>query len=110
MYKRQAYKIQGKSYATGKARTTFFVGAFPHKSPRYIVLLLLDDPKPTKNTYGFAAAGWNAAPTAGKIIERMAPILGLHATEEDSESSQAPKGWVNVSHVTSTHESVNGSE
>ncbi|NBT85064.1 MAG: penicillin-binding protein 2 [Alphaproteobacteria bacterium] len=105
-----AYKIQGKSYATGKARTTFFVGAFPHKSPRYIVLLLLDDPKPTKNTYGFAAAGWNAAPTAGKIIERMAPILGLHATEEDSESSQAPKGWVNVSHVTSTHESVNGSE
>jgi cell division protein FtsI (penicillin-binding protein 3) len=105
-----AYKIQGKGYATGKARTTFFVGAFPHQSPKYIVLLLLDDPKPTKGTYGFAAAGWNAAPTGGKIIERMAPILGLHAIEEDNEASQAPKGWVNVSHVTSTHESVNESE
>lgn len=106
-----AYKIQGKSYATGKARTTFFVGAFPHKSPQYIVLLLLDDPKPTKNTYGFATAGWNAAPTAGKIIERMAPILSLHATEEtDSQGSQAHNGWVNVNHVTSTHESVNASE
>lgn len=106
-----AYKIQGKGYATGKARTTFFIGAFPHSSPKYIMLIMLDDPKPTKNTYGFATGGWTSTPTAGKIIERMGPILGLHANtvEMEAEDSQRPQGWVNVNHVTSTHESMNAS-
>jgi len=38
---------------------------------------VLDEPKATKQTYGFATAGWNAAPTTGAIIRRVAPILGV---------------------------------
>ncbi|MBY0281825.1 MAG: penicillin-binding protein 2 [Alphaproteobacteria bacterium] len=107
-----AYKIQGKGYATGKARTTFFIGSFPHSSPRYIMLIMLDDPKPTKSTYGFATGGWNSTLIAGKIIERMGPILGVHVNASDAENEdggQLPKGWVNVSHITPMRESVDES-
>jgi len=45
--------------------------------PQYLVLVMLDEPKATKDTYGFATAGWNAVPTAGKVIERIAPMLGI---------------------------------
>ena len=50
-----------------------------------LVLVMLDEPKATPETYGFATSGWNAVPTAGKIIERIAPMLGvepvLHAED-----------------------------
>jgi cell division protein FtsI (penicillin-binding protein 3) len=50
---------------------------FPIHAPRYIVMTMLDDPQPTKKTYGFATAGWNAAPLAGRIIARMGPMVGI---------------------------------
>jgi len=37
----------------------------------------LDDPQPLPETHGYATSGWNAAPTAGKVIARIAPLLGL---------------------------------
>ena len=46
-------------------------------NPKYLVLVMLDEPKAIPGTYGFATAGWNAVPTAGKIIERIAPMLGV---------------------------------
>jgi hypothetical protein len=42
-----------------------------------VVLVVLDEPKAIKETFGFATAGWNAAPTAGNIINRIAPMLGV---------------------------------
>jgi cell division protein FtsI (penicillin-binding protein 3) len=38
---------------------------------------MLDEPQATPETFGFATSGWNAVPTAGKIIARIAPILGI---------------------------------
>ena len=87
-----AYKIQAKGY-TENARITSFIGAFPHHAPRYLLLIMLDDPKPVKatkehkGTYGYATAGWNAAPTAGRMIVRLAPILGVSPVESESSSS-----------------------
>jgi cell division protein FtsI (penicillin-binding protein 3) len=54
-----------------------FVGAFPFPAPRYLVYVLLDEPKATKNTFGYTSAGWNAAVVAARLIERIGPILGL---------------------------------
>ncbi|MBM3468637.1 MAG: penicillin-binding protein 2 [Alphaproteobacteria bacterium] len=71
-----AHKLQGRGYAD-KAKLTSFIGGFPKDNPQYIVLLFLDNPKPTKNTYGYSTGGWNAAPTGGRIIARMAPLLGV---------------------------------
>lgn len=60
-----------------KALVTSFVAAFPVDAPRYVLLVMLDEPKGTKATFGWATAGWNAAPTAGRVIARTGPLLGL---------------------------------
>jgi cell division protein FtsI (penicillin-binding protein 3) len=40
-------------------------------------MVIIDDPKPLKETYGFVTSGWNAVPTGGKIITRIAPQLNI---------------------------------
>ncbi len=54
---------------------TSFVAAFPHSAPRYAMIVTLDEPKAIEGTHGYATAGWNAAPVAGKVIRRIGPIL-----------------------------------
>ncbi|HEY8572629.1 penicillin-binding protein 2 [Phenylobacterium sp.] len=44
---------------------------------RYFVLILMDEPKPSANTFGYSTGGWVAAPAAGKTIARIAPFLGV---------------------------------
>ena len=39
--------------------------------------VMLDEPQSLKETYGFATSGWNAVPAGGKIIARIAPMLGI---------------------------------
>lgn len=60
-----------------KNLVTSFVAAFPHSSPKYLVFVVYDEPQAIEGTYGYATAGWNAAPTAGAVVERMVTILGL---------------------------------
>ena len=57
-----------------------FVGAFPMYNPRYIVLVMVDEPKGIKETYGYATGGWVAAPVVGKIIKRTAQFLSVPVT------------------------------
>lgn len=58
-----------------------FAAVFPTDGPldadRYFVLIMLKDPKRLPETYGFATAGWNAAPAAGRVIDRIAPFVGV---------------------------------
>jgi len=58
-----------------KRLVTSFVAAFPHSDPTYAMIVTLDEPKAADGTYGYATAGWNAAPTAGKVIARIGPML-----------------------------------
>ena len=60
-----------------KRMVTSFVAAFPYEDPTYVVMITYDEPKAVEGTYGWATAGWNAAPTAGAVIERIAPMLGV---------------------------------
>jgi cell division protein FtsI (penicillin-binding protein 3) len=71
-----AEKVMNGRYS-GDHRLTTFVGAFPMDKPRYALLVMLDEPQPTKETFGFATAGWNAVPAAGRIVRRIGPILGV---------------------------------
>jgi len=71
-----AEKVINGRYAKNKLLTSF-TAVFPMDKPRYLVLVMLDEPKATAETYGFATSGWNAAPTAGKIVERIAPMLNI---------------------------------
>lgn len=63
-------------YIKGK-NITSFVSAFPIEDPKYTLMVIIDDPKPLKETYGFVTSGWNAVPTGGKIITRIAPQLNI---------------------------------
>jgi cell division protein FtsI (penicillin-binding protein 3) len=62
------------------ALRTSFCGVFPVHNPRYLVFILLDQPHGTKQTGGFALAGWTAAPAVGRVIQRIAPLLGVPDT------------------------------
>ncbi|MBP5160940.1 MAG: penicillin-binding protein 2 [Alphaproteobacteria bacterium] len=89
----KGYRVGGKTgsaqltdtrgrYIEGKVRTSF-VGVFPMDDPQYLVLVMLENPQKRKEDWYFNSAGWNAAPTGGKIIEAIAPQLGI--TPKDDE-------------------------
>jgi cell division protein FtsI (penicillin-binding protein 3) len=54
-----------------------FTAIVPADNPRFQVLVMLDEPKALPETHGFITSGWNAVPTGGKVIERIAPLLGI---------------------------------
>lgn len=91
------YGVMGKTgtaekpSATGgydeKRLVTSFVAAFPHSDPRYAMIVTLDEPKAIEGTYGYATAGWNAAPVAGQVIRRIGPILP--GARDSSQYAQA---------------------
>lgn len=70
-----AEKIENGVYVSDKRRNSF-LSAFPMDDPRYVVLVVLDEPKPEHDGIG-ATAGLNTAPTTGAIIRRAAPMLGV---------------------------------
>ena len=54
-----------------------FLAAFPMRAPRYIVYVLLFEPQPVAASKGKITAGLTAAPLAGRVIQRVAPLLGV---------------------------------
>ncbi len=54
-----------------------FMSVFPMNAPRYAVYMMLDEPHGNKGTHGYSTAGWVVAPAAGKVIARIAPMLGM---------------------------------
>lgn len=69
-----------------KRMITSFAGIFPMHDPQYVVLAVIDEPKGTKETFGYATAGWTAAPTVGRIVPQIAPILGIQPMPSDDET------------------------
>jgi cell division protein FtsI (penicillin-binding protein 3) len=60
-----------------KALISSFVGAFPMNDPKFVILVSLDEPKATADTYGFATAGWVAAPSVKAITEGIVSLYGI---------------------------------
>jgi cell division protein FtsI (penicillin-binding protein 3) len=85
-----AEKVVNGRYSKDKNLTSF-VGAFPMEDPKYVVLVMLDEPQATPETYGFATSGWNAVPTAGNVIARIAPLLGIEPILTDDERKALAK-------------------
>ena len=93
----EGYEVGGKTgtalksidgvYSNKKINT--FISLFPTSRPKYVLLVLLDEPKPAPNyIYEFPngykhkgehrnTSGWNAVVIAGKIIEKIGPILAI---------------------------------
>jgi cell division protein FtsI (penicillin-binding protein 3) len=71
-----AEKLAGGRY-TSAAVVTSFAGVFPMDEPRYAMVMMLDDPKPTAKTFGFHTAAWNIGPAYSRTVSRIAPMLGV---------------------------------
>ncbi len=80
-------KINNGEYTQKKLNT--FVSLFPIKSPKHLLLVLMDEPKPAPNlVYSYNGikisnirrneSGWNSAYIAGRIIEKIGPILATN--------------------------------
>ncbi|MAM68753.1 MAG: penicillin-binding protein [Rhodospirillaceae bacterium] len=82
-----AEKVSGRGYHR-KALISSFVAAFPMNKPRYVVLAMLEEPKGTKETFGYATGGWVAAPVVGAVVRRIAPVLGLRPVKADEASRE----------------------
>jgi cell division protein FtsI (penicillin-binding protein 3) len=80
------YRIGGKTGTAQKLinghysqtiNITSFAGVFPMDDPRYVIVVMLDEPKATPETFGFTTAGWNVAPVVSRTVSRIAPMLGV---------------------------------
>lgn len=78
-----ATKLVHGHYVEGKnaANLASFAAIFPTDGPidqdRYLVLIMLDVPKPVAADSGVTSGGFTAAPAAGRVIDRIAPFLGV---------------------------------
>ncbi len=71
-----ADKVVFGRYSNTKVLTDF-MAVMPADQPRYLLLIMLDEPHPTPESHGFKTSGWNAVPTGGAVVARIAPLLGI---------------------------------
>lgn len=84
------YRVAGKTGTGEKAikggydknsNISSFAAVFPADGPQYALIVTLDNPKAREGRGATASA--SAAPVAGRIVERVAPILGVAPRLED---------------------------
>jgi cell division protein FtsI (penicillin-binding protein 3) len=61
----------------------------PIESKRYFVLILMDDPKGDAESSGVRTGGMVSAPVAGRVIDRIAPFLGVQRSAEPAVKAKA---------------------
>ncbi len=69
-------KVVGGRYSKTKVLTSF-TAILPADKPRYLLLIMLDEPEGLPETHGFSTSGWNAVPVGARVIERVAPLLDI---------------------------------
>lgn len=75
-------KIIGQKYNNKKIHISSFIGAFPMNEPQYVVFGMIEEPNVAKKKNVRATGGRVAAPVVGKVIKRIAPLLGIIAVDE----------------------------
>jgi cell division protein FtsI (penicillin-binding protein 3) len=70
-----AEKVINGRYDSSKV-LSLFASVFPLDQPRYAMMILVDNPH-TEPGQGGHTAGWNAGEATGRIVARVAPMLGI---------------------------------
>ena len=93
---KSGYYVGGKtgtaeSYGDKKNRINTFISIFPTNKPAYTLFVMLENPKINRNlVYNYRGmntrapyntSGWNSVYVAGKIIEKIGPILAINNEE-----------------------------
>jgi len=93
---KDGYYVGGKTgtaegYGHKKERINTFISVFPTNKPKYTLLVMLENPQINKNLIydyrgvktkaPYNTSGWNSVYAAGKIIEKIGPILAINNEE-----------------------------
>jgi cell division protein FtsI (penicillin-binding protein 3) len=76
-----ADKIFHGHYSQDKVFTTF-MAAVPIDKPKYLYMVLYDEPQGLPEDGGYHTAAWNAGRVTGRLIERVEPLLGVAPSQE----------------------------
>ena len=99
-----ATKLVNGHYAGGKKNLASFAAVFPTvgrlDDDRYLTLVMMDEPRVTAETGGFTTGGAVTAPIAGKIINRIAPLLGVPRSGTERPVAKANRDIVDASKLT----------
>lgn len=89
-----AEKAQGGGY-NRKVNVSTFAGVFPMDDPRYVIMMTLDSPHGTADTFGFTTAAWVVGPAIAHTVARIGPLLGVIPDERHDvdESELLPLLW-----------------
>lgn len=80
------YRVGGKTGSAEKAGVggynktalvSSFAAAFPMDAPRYVVVIVVDEPKGTLASSFQRTAAFTSAPIVGKLVPRIGPMLGV---------------------------------
>jgi cell division protein FtsI (penicillin-binding protein 3) len=69
-----------KAMAGGYSRNlnvSTFAAAFPMDAPRYVVVVMMDAPRPTEANSFVTTAAFTAAPIVARVVSRTGPLLGV---------------------------------
>jgi len=86
----EGYRVGGKTGTAEKpsgggyrqnALISTFAAAFPMDDPRYVIVIMLDEPRGDAGTGGASSAGWTAAPVVRRVVSRIGPLLGVIPSE-----------------------------
>ena len=92
----EGYYVGGKTgtsqnYENKNENLNTFISIFPSQKPKYALLIMLENPKIAKDLiYNYRGlqikgtrneAGWNSVYVAGKIIEKIGPILAIKSND-----------------------------
>ena len=72
-----AEKVSASGRYLKKQNIVAFTAGFPMNNPRFVITVMIDNPKGQKSSFGYRTAGWVVAPVVSKIVSRIAPILGI---------------------------------
>ena len=79
-----AEKISKSGGYLKKQNIVAFTAGFPMNNPRFVITVMIDNPKGQKSSSWYRTAGWVAAPVVSEIVTRIAPILGIKPEMNES--------------------------
>lgn len=87
----KGYRVGGKTGSAEKAGVggynktalvSSFAAAFPMDAPRYVVVVVIDEPKGTVASSFQRTAAFTSAPVVGRLVPRIGPMLGVQPDEQ----------------------------
>lgn len=81
-----AEKVVDGRYTSAKS-LAIFASAFPLDAPKYAMVILVDEPKRENERTG-RTAGWNAGEVTGRVVQRIAPMLGIYPDFDENIDAQ----------------------